>query len=56
MQLCSHLANIGDVRTLVLHPASTTHRQLTPDQLADDLERLRRREAGNRTVLEALLG
>ncbi|HEY6798969.1 MAG TPA: O-acetylhomoserine aminocarboxypropyltransferase/cysteine synthase family protein [Kineosporiaceae bacterium] len=34
LQLCSHLANIGDVRTLVIHPASTTHRQLSPDQLA----------------------
>ena len=31
--LCSHLANIGDARTLVLHPASTTHRQLTDGQL-----------------------
>ena len=29
VQLSSHLANIGDARTLVLHPASTTHRQLT---------------------------
>jgi O-acetylhomoserine (thiol)-lyase len=33
VQLASHLANIGDVRTLVIHPASTTHRQLTDDQL-----------------------
>ncbi|WP_029137120.1 O-acetylhomoserine aminocarboxypropyltransferase/cysteine synthase family protein [Nakamurella lactea] len=33
LQLCSHLANIGDVRTLVLHPGSTTHRQLSPEQL-----------------------
>jgi O-acetylhomoserine (thiol)-lyase len=32
-QLCSHLANIGDARTLVLHPASTTHQQLSPAQL-----------------------
>ena len=31
--LCSHLANIGDARTLVLHPASTTHQQLSEDQL-----------------------
>ena len=30
----SHLVNIGDVRTLVSHPASTTHRQLDPEQLA----------------------
>jgi O-acetylhomoserine (thiol)-lyase len=28
----SHLANIGDTRTLILHPASTTHRQLDPAQ------------------------
>ena len=33
LQLASHLANIGDARTLVLHPASTTHRQLTDEQL-----------------------
>jgi O-acetylhomoserine (thiol)-lyase len=31
--LASHLANIGDARTLVIHPASTTHRQLSGDQL-----------------------
>ena len=34
LQLASHLANIGDARTLVLHPASTTHQQLTAEQLA----------------------
>ncbi|SFV24768.1 O-acetylhomoserine aminocarboxypropyltransferase/cysteine synthase family protein [Micrococcus terreus] len=33
LQLASHLANIGDAKTLVLHPASTTHQQLTPEQL-----------------------
>ncbi|MBL8673191.1 MAG: O-acetylhomoserine aminocarboxypropyltransferase [Alphaproteobacteria bacterium] len=33
VQLLSHLANIGDTRSLVIHPASTTHRQLTPEQL-----------------------
>ena len=32
-ELLSHLANIGDTRSLILHPASTTHRQLTEDQL-----------------------
>ena len=32
VELISHLANIGDVRTLILHPASTTHRQLTEEQ------------------------
>jgi O-acetylhomoserine (thiol)-lyase len=35
LQLCSHLANIGDARTLVIHPGSTTHQQLTDDQLRD---------------------
>jgi O-acetylhomoserine (thiol)-lyase len=34
LELCSHLANIGDTRTLVIHPASTTHRQLSDDALA----------------------
>ena len=33
LQLASHLANIGDAKTLVLHPASTTHQQLTAEQL-----------------------
>jgi len=32
VKLCSHLANIGDAKTLVIHPASTTHSQLTPKQ------------------------
>ena len=32
LELFSHLANIGDVRSLVIHPASTTHSQLTPEQ------------------------
>ena len=31
-ELFSHLANIGDARALILHPASTTHRQLTEEQ------------------------
>ncbi|MFC0582160.1 O-acetylhomoserine aminocarboxypropyltransferase/cysteine synthase family protein [Micrococcoides hystricis] len=35
LQLASHLANIGDVRTLILHPGSTTHQQLTDEQLVD---------------------
>jgi O-acetylhomoserine (thiol)-lyase len=34
LQLFSHLANIGDVRSLVIHPASTTHQQLTDEDLA----------------------
>jgi O-acetylhomoserine (thiol)-lyase len=33
LELCSHLANIGDTRTLVIHPASTTHRQLSDSAL-----------------------
>ena len=45
VQLLSHLANIGDSRTLVIHPASTTHQQLNAEQLAaagvpEDLVRL----------------
>lgn len=32
LELFSHLANLGDTRSLVIHPASTTHRQLTDDQ------------------------
>ena len=32
VQLASHLANIGDAKTLVIHPASTTHQQLTEDE------------------------
>ena len=32
LELHSHLANIGDVRSLVIHPASTTHSQLTEEE------------------------
>ncbi len=32
LEMISHLANIGDTRSLVIHPASTTHRQLSPEQ------------------------
>ena len=32
LSLHSHVANIGDVRSLVIHPASTTHQQLSPDE------------------------
>jgi O-acetylhomoserine (thiol)-lyase len=35
VDLASHLANIGDAKTLVIHPASTTHAQLSEQQLAD---------------------
>jgi len=35
VKLASHLANVGDAKTLVLHPATTTHRQLAAEDLAD---------------------
>jgi O-acetylhomoserine (thiol)-lyase len=35
VKLCSHLANILDAKTLVIHPASTTHSQLTPQEQLD---------------------
>ena len=41
VKLASHLANIGDAKTLVIHPASTTHSQLTPKEQARH-----RRDAG----------
>ena len=34
LQMVSHLANVGDAKTLILHPASTTHSQLSDEQLA----------------------
>jgi O-acetylhomoserine (thiol)-lyase len=34
LELCSHLANIGDTKTLVIHPASTTHQRLSDEALA----------------------
>jgi len=45
VQLASHLANVGDAKTLVIHPGSTTHGQLSSEQLiasgiSDDLIRL----------------
>jgi O-acetylhomoserine (thiol)-lyase len=35
VKLLSHLANIGDAKSLVIHPASTTHSQLTPEELKE---------------------
>ena len=32
VKLFSHLANIGDTRSLIIHPASTTHRQLSDEE------------------------
>ncbi len=45
VKLCSHLANIGDSRTLIIHPASTTHQQLSKEEreaagVTDDFIRL----------------
>jgi O-acetylhomoserine (thiol)-lyase len=45
VKLASHLANIGDAKTLVIHPATTTHSQQTPEELlaagiADDYVRV----------------
>lgn len=45
VELCSHLANILDAKTLVIHPASTTHQQLSTEERAqagvpDDLVRI----------------
>jgi Cys/Met metabolism PLP-dependent enzyme len=34
VQLFSHLANVGDCKSLIIHPATTTHQQLTDDELA----------------------
>ncbi|MCF7805055.1 MAG: O-acetylhomoserine aminocarboxypropyltransferase/cysteine synthase [Candidatus Marinimicrobia bacterium] len=35
VELASHLANVGDAKTLVIHPASTTHQQLSEEEQAD---------------------
>jgi O-acetylhomoserine (thiol)-lyase len=45
VKLCSHLANVLDAKTLVIHSASTTHQQLTSDERAragvpDDMVRI----------------
>ena len=45
VKLCSHLANVGDAKTLVIHPASTTHQQMNAEQLvaagiSEDMVRL----------------
>ncbi|MBZ0214611.1 MAG: PLP-dependent transferase, partial [Nitrospirae bacterium] len=34
LQVFSHLANVGDAKSLVIHPASTTHQQLSDEELA----------------------
>jgi O-acetylhomoserine (thiol)-lyase len=45
LKVFSHLANVGDAKSLVIHPASTTHQQMSADELAkagvgEDLVRL----------------
>jgi O-acetylhomoserine (thiol)-lyase len=45
LQLFSHLANVGDAKSLVIHPASTTHQQLSDEEkamggISDDMIRL----------------
>jgi O-acetylhomoserine (thiol)-lyase len=45
LQIFSHLANVGDAKSLVIHPASTTHQQLSTEEklaggITDDLIRL----------------
>ncbi len=35
LELFSHLANVGDAKSLAIHPASTTHSQLSPEQLTE---------------------
>ena len=45
VKLFTHLANVGDAKSLIIHPASTTHSQLTKEQLeeahlSEDLVRL----------------
>ncbi|MFT4989550.1 MAG: O-acetylhomoserine (thiol)-lyase, partial [Acidimicrobiales bacterium] len=35
VQLASHLANVGDAKTLVIHPGSTTHGQMSSQDLED---------------------
>src|SRR3546814_10095906 len=44
-RLASHLANVGDAKTMVIHPASTTHQQMTAEQpqasgVGEDMVRL----------------
>ena len=45
VELASHLANVGDAKTLVIHPASTTHQQVPPEErlasgVGDDMVRI----------------
>lgn len=54
--LSSNLANVGDAKTLVIHPATTTHQQLTTDEqllsgVTPDLIRVRHDVEGKRPTL-----
>jgi O-acetylhomoserine (thiol)-lyase len=56
LKLISHLANVGDAKTLVIHPASTTHQQMDADQLnaAGIGEELVRLSIGIETVADII--
>jgi O-acetylhomoserine (thiol)-lyase len=56
VKLASHLANIGDAKTLVIHPASTTHQQMDAAQLkaAGIGEELVRLSVGIETVSDII--
>jgi O-acetylhomoserine (thiol)-lyase len=59
LRLASHLANVGDARTLVVHPASTTHQQMSADALeaagvGEDLVRLSVGLEDERDILQDL--
>ncbi len=56
LRLFSHLANVGDVKSLIIHPASTTHQQLTPaeQRLAGVLPELVRVSVGLENIADLL--
>lgn len=59
VKLASHLANVGDAKTLVIHPASTTHQQMNADELArsgigEDMIRLCVGLEGERDLIDDL--
>ena len=56
LRMISHLANVGDAKTLVIHPASTTHQQMDADQLkaAGIGEELVRLSVGIETVSDII--
>jgi hypothetical protein len=61
VRLASHLANVGDAKTLVIHPASTTHQQLTHEEqvasgVTDDLVRSVSVPSGGSCLLQKIGG